>query len=215
MWGEVVSRAVKGRKPHRKLAEFTPCCNERRWSALFNSLRFWDFFCNWLLTKVFIIFFFNLFSIACQGTQPYHAMCSNSNQPPLCWTVDWTWLPLLQHLPQLLITLGRKSNLFKISARSPRVRWIHLTCPVPVLRNGLCLPHKHICLHTSEHFHVLFPLLRLPSLTWAIPTHPFTSLDGVLPMWGWSGGRARSVWVQILTLLTTGTPGQSLWFYEL
>ena len=93
MWGEVVSRAVKGRKPHRKLAEFTPCCNERRWSALFNSLRFWDFFCNWLLTKVFIIIFFNLFRIACQGTQPYHAMCSNSNQPPLCWTVDWTWLP--------------------------------------------------------------------------------------------------------------------------
>ena len=43
--------------------------------------------------KFFGVFFFFLFSIACQGTQPYHAMCSNSNQPPLCWTVGWTWLP--------------------------------------------------------------------------------------------------------------------------
>lgn len=54
--GEVVSSTVKGRKPYRKLAEFTQCSNEKRWSALFNSLYFLGFFCNWLLTKVICLF---------------------------------------------------------------------------------------------------------------------------------------------------------------
>ena len=58
-------------------------------AKVLDSLYFWDFFCNWLLTKVFWFFFFFSFQYCLSG----HPTLPCNVLKPLCWTVGWTWLP--------------------------------------------------------------------------------------------------------------------------